>query len=120
MALFAEALTGRTLLPVSNYKAEWTYNVERNYQHVSRVPTGWQRALGTAPLVAAHRPTSLLLCQGVRAPSSMPYALAWCLLFSEGMCAPGLSRSCKAPVCTAHAHHPRGEGDAHCSVREKR
>ena len=31
-APFAEALTGRTLLPVSNYKAEWTYNVERNFQ----------------------------------------------------------------------------------------
>jgi hypothetical protein len=68
-----------------------------HYQHVSRVPTCWQRALGTAPLVAAHRPISLLLCQGVRAHSSMPHALARCLLCSEGMCAPGLCRSLQSP-----------------------
>ena len=26
---------------------------------------------------------------------------------------------CRAPVCTAHAHRPLGERDAHCLVREK-
>jgi hypothetical protein len=52
---------------------------------VGRMLTYWQHAHGPAPPVAAHRLTSLLCCQGIQAPSERPHALAWCLLFSEGM-----------------------------------
>src|SRR5262245_14489844 len=51
--------------------------------YVGRVPTYGQRALGTAPLVAAHRLTDLLLCPGMQAQAERPHALAWCLLCSD-------------------------------------
>src|SRR5262249_6438303 len=51
--------------------------------YVGTLPTYGQRALGTVPLVAAHRLTDLLLCPGMQAQAERPHALAWCLLCSD-------------------------------------
>src|SRR5262249_40308582 len=85
---------------------------------VGRVPTYRQRVLGTAPLDAAHRRTALLLCQGMQAPAERPYALAWCLLCSEGMGAQVLSR----PLQSRGTHGARASptGGTRCARHDER